>query len=113
MPFNGRTSSRPDWTRCNPTARALSTPENLNTLSRTTPLFLNQLVLNLPDNAKPFPDLDTLLRYLGYKTLNGKDLDVLAGEELAKQVHQDRKEGDVLIGRYFSPKTSDVSGRSN
>lgn len=65
--------------------------------------------LNLPVGEKPFADLDSLLTYFGHNNLSAWEVDVLPPEELRKRVIG----GDVLVARYFSPKTSDVSGRSN
>lgn len=74
-------------------------------------------------NHEPPESLDVLLRYFGYEKLTAHDLDTLEPaklmdrEAMLKQYPDapELAEGDwdLLAARYFSPKTSDVSGKSN
>lgn len=66
--------------------------------------------LDLAGGDRPFEDLGALLAYFGYgQLLKAEEVDILPPRELAAKVAG----GDVLAARYFSPKTSDVSGLSN
>ena len=82
--------------------------------------------LKLPD-VKPPRDLDALLKFFGYTTLRAADLDgrpsdvLMDREQLRKALGlpgpagelADQGDWDLLAARYFSPKTSDVSGKSS
>jgi hypothetical protein len=78
------------------------------------------LQLDLPA-AEPPRDLQQLLDYFGYAALSPRQLDGLAPDVLMspKELQRHLAEGadpsswSLLAARYFSPKTSDVSGRSN